>query len=43
MSEEIKSILRALPIYEYKDVLLKLILENDFATITGETGSGKST
>lgn len=32
-----------LPIYQHKEELLSLILENDVSVIVGETGSGKST
>lgn len=32
-----------LPIYQFKDEIIKLIEDNPFCIITGETGSGKST
>lgn len=32
-----------LPIYEFKNEIIKIIRDNLFCLITGETGSGKST
>ena len=32
-----------LPIYQYRNVILKLIQDNQVVIIAGETGSGKST
>lgn len=32
-----------LPIYEFKNDIIKLVNQNLFCLITGETGSGKST
>ena len=34
---------KGLPIYEYKEKIDKIVSENDFAIVTGDTGSGKST
>ena len=40
---KIKQFKEGLPIYEYKSKIDKVVSENDFAIITGDTGSGKST
>ena len=40
---EIQQERRELPIFEFKDDIVKLIRSNLFCIITGETGSGKST
>ncbi len=32
-----------LPIYEHKQKIIDLVVQNDFCIITGDTGSGKST
>ena len=41
--KKIKDFKEGLPIFEYKDKIDKIVCNNDFSIITGDTGSGKST
>lgn len=42
-AKDIQEFRQALPIYEYKDTIIKAVKENNFLIVTGDTGSGKST
>lgn len=43
MTEDIEAFRKTLPIYEFKEEILKNVGDNTFTIITGDTGSGKST
>ena len=41
--DHIRQVQRSLPVFQYKDKIMKTVIENPITLIVGETGSGKTT